>query len=30
MEIRVVKGAPDARLVFWGAKKERPKKPPGE
>jgi hypothetical protein len=30
MEIRVVKEAPDARLVFWGAEKERPKKPSRE
>ncbi|MFF2324356.1 hypothetical protein ACFVTJ_25300 [Agrobacterium sp. NPDC058088] len=30
MDIRVVKEAPDARLVFWGAEKERPKKPSRE
>jgi hypothetical protein len=30
IEIRVVKEVPDARLVFWGAEKERPKKPSRE
>jgi hypothetical protein len=27
MQIAVIKEAPDARLAFWGAEKERPKRP---
>lgn len=26
MQIAILKEAPDARLTFWGAEKERPKK----
>ena len=30
IQILVIREALDARLVFWGAEKERPKKPPRE